>query len=526
MIKKKENILLFFLFLFSAYCALTIGQSWDEGYQLSHGKATIDYLFSFGEVDKKVYFRENYSSIYWSFQYLIIKIFPSKYEIQISHLINLLFSLATIFGISKLCKIIFNDKVGKIAFLVLFFYPVFFGHMGFNGKDTILAFSHVWITYLAIDYLKNQNIKEKKLKNIIFIGILLAVATGIQLVFLGSLLPIIFFIFLEIFLLKKIICKNFSFKKFLFDLLKCFMVFYSLIILFWIDAHPNILFLPFDFLMGTFSSAYNTGWCCNLISGNYYYAIEAPKFYFFTNFIYKSPEYILITYALFIILLIFKKKFFTEKFEYFNSKIFFLILVLVYPDIIAFIVPYPLYDGLRLFLWTIPYFCIIPALTIYYLIENFKNKKSKITLLALSFFALFFIYNFFSITPYQYTYLNSLNGDPKQRYMKFENDYWASSINELIKISSFPKNKNLKFSTCGVDGSIVKKYLNKKGYFNIDIVNPEDSELIVMTNRTTFDYENSNNDINVSNCFAKFVGTDVFKVERNGLLLSSIRKIN
>ena len=110
--------------------------------------------------------------------------------------------------------------------------------------------------------------------------------------------------------------------------------------------------------------------------------------------------------------------------------------------------------------------------------------------------------------------------------MKFENDYWSSSINELVKISSFPKNKNLKFSTCGVDGRIVEKYLNKKGYFDIDIVNPEDSDFIVMTNRTTFDFENSNNDINVSNCFVKYVGTDVFKVERNGLPLSLIRKIN
>ena len=39
--------------------------------------------------------------------------------------------------------------------------------------------------------------------------------------------------------------------------------------------------------------------------------------------------------------------------------------------------PYPLYDGIRLFLWTLPYFCIIPGIVIYYLIENFKNKKSE-----------------------------------------------------------------------------------------------------------------------------------------------------
>ena len=523
MFKKKENILLFFLFLFSVYSALTIGQSWDEGAQLANGKVTLDYLFSFGKIDEYVTYRENYSPIYWSFQYVITKIFPLEYEIQITHLINLFFSLATIFGISKICKIVFNKKVGKISFLVLFFYPVFFGHMGFNGKDTILAFSHVWITYLSIDYLRVQHIKEKSLRSVVYIGILLAVATGIQLVFLGSLLPIILFIFLEIFFFKKFINKNFSYKKFLFDLLKCFVVFYSLLILFWIDAHSNILLLPFDFLMGTFESDYKTGWCCNLINGNYHFAIEAPKFYFLTNFIYKSPEYFLITYVLFLIFFLQSKNFFIKEFKYFNSKIYFLILILLYPDIISFIIPYPIYDGLRLFLWTVPYFCIIPALTIYYLIENIQNKKSKITLLALSCFVILFIYNFLSITPYQYTYLNNLNGDTKYRYMKFENDYWTSSLKELFRISSFEKNKNLKFSTCGVDGGIAKKYLNKKGYFNIDFVHPKDSEFIIMTNRAIIA---NNNDINITNCFVKFDGNDIFKVERNGLPLSLIRKIN
>ena len=71
-----------------------------------------------------------------------------------------------------------------------------------------------------------------------------------------------------------------------------------------------------------------------------------------------------------------------------------------------------------------------------------------------------------------------------------------------------------------------RKYLNKKGYFDIDFVNPEDSEFIIMTNRAILDYNKNNNDINVTNCFIKFVGTDIFKVERNGLPLSIIRKIN
>ena len=97
MIKKKENILLFFLFLFSVYSALTIGESWDEGAQLANGKVTLDYLFSLGQIDEYVTYRENYSPIYWSFQYIITKIFPLEYEIHITHLINLFFSFSTIF---------------------------------------------------------------------------------------------------------------------------------------------------------------------------------------------------------------------------------------------------------------------------------------------------------------------------------------------------------------------------------------------------------------------------------------------
>ena len=188
MSKKKQIILLFFLFLFSLYCAVTIGQSWDEQFHLLQGKITFDYLFSFGRIDKDIFYREFYSPIYWSIQYFFTQIFPSKYQIESSHLINLIFSLSAIFAIGKVSKELFNKKVSKIVFLILFFYPVFFGQMGFNPKDTILAFCHVWIFYSILKYLKNQT--NKYVANI---GILAAMGTGIQLFFLGSLIPIFIF---------------------------------------------------------------------------------------------------------------------------------------------------------------------------------------------------------------------------------------------------------------------------------------------------------------------------------------------
>ena len=47
-----------------------------------------------------------------------------------------------------------------------------------------------------------------------------------------------------------------------------------------------------------------------------------------------------------------------------------------------------------------------------------------------------------------------------------------------------------------------------------------------MTNRSIIDYNKNNDDINITNCFVKFKGKDVYKVERDGFTLSLIRKIN
>jgi hypothetical protein len=47
-----------------------------------------------------------------------------------------------------------------------------------------------------------------------------------------------------------------------------------------------------------------------------------------------------------------------------------------------------------------------------------------------------------------------------------------------------------------------------------------------MTNRATSDDESIYKSENLTNCFDKFKGEDVFIVKRNGMLLSVIRKIN
>ena len=121
MSKKKKYISLSILITFSVYCGLTIGESVDEHWYLSVGKITLDYLFSLGKIDKNIAYSEYYSTIYWSFLYLITELFPSKYETSVSHLVNLFFSFATIFGIGKISAVLFNRDNDWIILIPLSF---------------------------------------------------------------------------------------------------------------------------------------------------------------------------------------------------------------------------------------------------------------------------------------------------------------------------------------------------------------------------------------------------------------------
>ena len=87
------------------------------------------------------------------------------------------------------------------------------------------------------------------------------------------------------------------------------------------------------------------------------------------------------------------------------------------------------------------------------------------------------------ITPYQYTYLNIFSGPAKNRFNKFENDYWGGSIKELVKKTKFENNHIIKLSTCGVNPKIPKKYFRKRGLNLVQFVRPEESKYMLMTKR-------------------------------------------
>ena len=529
MTNKINKIVLYLLIAFSIYCALIIGLSWDELAHLERGNARLKYLFSFGSHEYLDYRDQRYyPGFYNTLVVFITKLFPKKIEFEILHLTNNLFSILTIFGISKISSELFNKKVGKIVFVLCFLNPIFFGHMAINQKDIIVAFSNVWATYLIIRYLKNQQIYKKRNRYVLLAGLIIGIGVGVRLVFIGTLLPIIIVSILDILFWKKLSIKIFSYKKLFVDLIKIFIVAYIVMISCWPDVHKNIFILPYELLIESFQHSF--GVPLGLLNGDFYNTAETPKLYLITNLFYKLPEFILFCYVVFIILIIKNKIFFNTRFKYFNTKLILIIFIIIFPNLFLLTSPYRIYDGLRLFLYLLPYICIIPALTIYYFIDNYKNLFSKFFLVTIFSMFLYYLVIFFSLTPYQYVYLNLFIGDYSNADKKFENDYWATSLKELIKkipqdTNLISSDKTIKLSFCGVPHNLVEKELNKLKNFKYekkDFFN-EDYDYIIMTNKGTRDRD-SNDLKNVQTCFQKIKGIDIIKVEKNGLMLSTLRK--
>ena len=505
-----EKIIKSTLIVYTLYCAFIIGVSWDELYYHEIGKINLKYLLSFGQIEESFIYKYRFSTLYWSLSSLISQIFPKNFSLEVFHIINSLFGLATIYGLYKINKILFNKSIAKISAILLFLIPFFFGHLAINNKDIILAFSHIWIIYYIYKYTFKRFNFKKKLLLIFKLSLLAALGTGIQLLFLGSLIPI-----LLIFLILILILKKKSIKTILFDFFIFLIFFYFILILFWVDAHSNIILQPYNFFIKTFSM--EIGWPFSLLNGIYVDKNNIPYNYLLINYLYKLPEFVLFLYIASFPILFINRNFLKTNFRNFRTKITLIIFLLAFPTVVLIFIPYPIYDGLRLFLWSAPYLAIIPSITLY-LIFTKSNIFYNITKIFLAILIFFHLINFLTITPYHYTFLNLFSGEKKSRYQKFENDYWSTSLKELI-LSSDLGNDKIDYFSCGVSPDITKIYM-KQRYKRSEYTNKNSASYVIMTNRTLF----SEKDNKPSNCYDEYNSEIVHLVSRNGIILSAIKK--
>ena len=531
MSKKASLTFLIALFLYSFYCAFQLGENWDSTAYYELGKERLNYFFSLGE-DKsyKSFFSGKFvPGFYNTISAFFTNFFPRKYIIESIYIINLVFSISAVFGISKISKELFNKQIGKITFVFCFFNPIFFGHMAMNGIDTIITFANIWLFYKILRYLKHQHNKEKRNSYVIYSGVLLGLGLGVRYSFLITLIPVLFFLILEITYFKSFIGRKFSKKIFVQDSIKVLVIGYLLMVLFWPHTYDNIFLLPIKLAIESFSFGFGVPFA--FLNGEIFFTNDLPKNYILINLFYKMPEFIIFSFIIFIFLFLKLGPYFKKRFKGFNFKIFLIFTIILFPNIFFWISPYAIYDGIRLFLYLIPFICIIPALVVFFLFKMIKNNLYKSIFLFLILSKIFFLINFFYLTPYHYAYLNLFAGKYSEHSNKFENDYWAVSTKELISHinnqKEFFEGHRVRIATCGVPTDTQYRYLMKIKNLKFKMVsNEEDFDFIIMNNRIISEQKSNFDDLKkAQTCFQKFVGEDLIKVQRRGLVLSKITKI-
>ena len=135
-------------------------------------------------------------------------------------------------------------------------------------------------------------------------------------------------------------------------------------------------------------------------------------------------------------------------------------------------------------------------------------------------FFIIFLDKIFCYFTISYTYLNVFN-DIFLKKDSFENDYWGTSLKELIKKFSYKidNKKFVKISVCGANQNNVKYYLRKYDIKNFDIVDLDERfDYAILVNRAI----HSNNDKKLT-CYSKFTNKNTFlKVNKSFIDLSKI----
>ena len=551
------------LILFAWWTSLTIGLSSDEYFHHINGLKRYNFLTSFGE-DKNFQFRNNefYPGLYDTLSYAIgqiilfinKKFYANNIDI-VMHFVNIIFSSLSILGLYLFSKKIFNKNIALVSVLLTLLNPFFFGHMGMNSKDIVIFFSFIWFAYYVHLYCVEKN---KLIKNLLLASFFLGFGCGVRLTFLVVVFPVVICGFIYLFNRYRSDYLDLI-KRLILHIIIAFLITIFLVFLCWPHIFTSIQsdnFFRFLSIIIKNTINWNDGPKIGILNGEYYEVFNTPKSYFIYFIIYRLPIYFSILLIFSYYLVFFKKLKIQDDIINFNYKFLIINLIAFFPILLVLILSANVYDNIRLFLFVIPFFCIIASFSINQLFKTIKdNIKNKIFVsIVLILFSLSF-YRFIILTPYQYTYVNYVYPSFKKTIDKFEQDYWGTSYKELVKKMkskyTIKEIQNFKIADCYGGDSTLLYYLNKnfgvKRLYNID-ERPLRATHIVLTNRSFLDAINhpllkdlvdkkgvmQTKDLEKivrtpgvkTTCFSRYDGEDQVIVSRGGAKFSSIRKLD
>ncbi len=438
-------IILYLVYVFFSY--RSFGSTWDEKDVYVGGKLLnqqlLNFNFSIDTLNEKLIRRHSPADILPIYNHtyaMILFAFNTQQSIEKYHLLNLIFATSIfIFSFLFLNKYYKNGWYSILGPIFLVLNPRFFGDMPANPKD--MPFAVVYFISIACIYLSRS--APNILQRILILGFIFGLATALRT--LGFSLFVILFLY-DLYTLKN----KHSFKNFFYQEILFLLIIFIIVNLIIVITSPYLGSNYFKNIIDIIMSSSKYPW-----TGKVFFMGKSVNNMDLT--ILYLPVWLLISVPIFILFST-MASFFSLFLNRKNEIIIISILAIVINFIIYFIVQPKIYDGLRHYLFLLPFFSLLTAV---FTIEILKSKVLKIKYLLITLIIInctTVVVSEIKLFPYQYIYFNELTGGLRGGARYFESDYWNASFREAIvwlKQNKIEDNKKYTIYTCSESSSLL-----------------------------------------------------------------------
>ncbi|MBA2422214.1 MAG: glycosyltransferase [Chitinophagales bacterium] len=414
------------LFIVMTASSFHFGITGDERVQKEYGEKVLSFFTSLGKDRSALEYKNLY--LYGGFFDMICAA-ANRYiglldPYDMRHLINAIFGFIMIVFAALIATRIGNWRSGFIALIFLAISPQLFGQSMNNPKDIPFAAAYVFTIYQFYKWI--SELPKPSLRTLIYSSLGIAATIGIR---VGGLLLIgilIVFLFTE-YLFNAELRASIKYDvgvggRMVKHVLLVVAAGYFGAMLFW----PYGLLAPFSNPFTALKEMQNFSTNIRILfSGKHIMSNEIPW-----NYI---PQWISITTPLIILsgaVLMMIGAFFLKK--YFHRKhLILLLFVIIFPWSYSVYKNSPLYDGLRHFLFIVPFITVLSAL-FYELLYKLFSKKMYRAAISIVLITGIMLPLSWSIRnhPNEYCYFNELVGGINGAYGNYETDYWMNSTRE------------------------------------------------------------------------------------------------
>jgi tetratricopeptide (TPR) repeat protein len=425
--KKIFYILAGSLLLLMPILSLNSGISGDEEtFHYLHGKNVYKYYASLGKDTTCLHYNNSalhmYGPVFDVVTVVFIKILKPSDEYMVRHILNSMTGWAAIFFAALIAIMLGGWRAGIITLLFMFLSPRFLGHSFNNPKDIPFAAAYIFTIYGIIRFLKYfpENAYRYAWPIALGIGLTIGVRVG------GILLAIYFLFFTGVFYVFTVKYKEWFLKENMLRLKK--MLLYALVIsiagyiigiILWPFAHKAPISKTIEALK--YMENYETT-LRQIFEGKVIWSDKTPLNYLPKYILITIPEFVILGFILFFILINKAKR-------QFSTWYFILLFTSIFPIFYVIYKGSNVYGEWRHVMFVYPGIVVIAALGTNSLIDRFKQKYIKWSVIAIfSALGLLPLIHIIKNHPLEYIYFNSISGGIQNAYGNYEMDYFYHSL--------------------------------------------------------------------------------------------------